>query len=79
MKSITLKINEKIYDKFLWLLKQFKKEDIQIIDEDVNFDKNKEYLQGEAERISKGETKFFSLNEAEQRLEKVIKKHENNS
>jgi len=79
MRSITIKINEKIYDKFLWLLKQFNKNDIEIINVDMNYENNKAYLHNELQNISSGSSEFYSVNEAEQKLEKVIRKHEDSS
>ncbi len=34
MATLTLKINDEILDKVLWLLKQFKKSDVEIVDEE---------------------------------------------
>jgi hypothetical protein len=78
MHSIRLKINDKIYDKILWLLNKFNNDEIEIIIEDVNYVENKKYLENEFKEVLDGDSDFFSVNEVEQRLEKIIKKHENN-
>ena len=66
----------KIYDKLLRLLHNFSKDEIEIIVEDVNYAENKKYLENELKEIIDGNADFYSVNEVEQRLEKVLKKHE---
>ncbi len=78
MHSIRLKVNDKIYDKILWFLNKFNNDEIEIIIEDVNYVENKKYLEGELKEVLDGDNDFFSVNEVEQRLEKIIKKHEDN-
>jgi len=78
MHSIRLKINDKIYDKILWFLNKFNNDEIEIIIEDVNYVENKKYLENEFKEVLDGDSDFFSVNEVEQRLEKIIKKHEDN-
>ncbi len=78
MHSLKLKINDNVYDKVLWLLNKFSNDEIEIIIEDDNYIENKKYLENELKEVMEGESGFFSVNEVEQRLEKVIKKHEDN-
>ena len=78
MHSIRLKVNDKIYDKILWLLNKFNNDEIEIIIEDVNYVENKKYLDKELKEVLDGDNDFFSVNEVEHRLEKIIKKHEDN-
>jgi hypothetical protein len=78
MHSIRLKVNDKIYDKILWLLNKFNNDEIEIIIEDVNYVENKKYLDKELKEILDGDNDFLSVNEVEHRLEKIIKKHEDN-
>ena len=78
MHSIRLKINDKIYDKILSLLNKFSNDEIEIIIEDVNYVENKKYLDKELKEVLDGDNDFFSVNEVEHRLEKIIKKHEDN-
>lgn len=77
MHSVRLKINDKIYENLLWLLRQFKKEELEIMIEDEEFQQNKKYLEAELKDISEGKAEFYSLEEAEEKLEKRIKRHEN--
>ena len=79
MHTIRLKISDKIYDKIIWLLSKFNKDEVEVITESPEFSENKKYLEEELREIKEGNTEFLSLEEAEQRLEKVIKKHEGRS
>ena len=78
MQTIRLNINDKIYDRLMRLLGKFSKDEVEIIKEDTAFKENKSYLETELNEIVDGKAKFVSLEEAEQRLENVIRKHENN-
>ncbi len=76
MHTIRLKINDKVYDKILWLLSKFNKHEVEIINEDAEFFENQKYLEKELGEINTGQANFVEMNEAEQRLENVIKQHE---
>lgn len=77
MHTIRLKINDKVYDKILWLLSKFSKHEVEIINEDAEFFENQKYLEKELGEIISGDAKFIEMDEAEQQLENVIKQHEN--
>jgi hypothetical protein len=77
MQTIRLRVNDKVYEKLVWLLKKFNKTDIEIISEDENFLQDKAYLQRELNEIDNGKAVFYSLEELENELDKVISKHEN--
>lgn len=62
----------------MWLLGKFSKDEVEIIKEDASYIENKSYLETELNEIIDGKAKFVALEEAEQRLENVIRKHENN-
>ncbi len=76
MHTLKLKINDQVYDKLIWLLGKFTKDEVEIILDEPNFNETKKYLDAELDEITSGKAKFFTLNEAEQRLENLIKKHE---
>ena len=79
MHSIRLRISDKIYRNVLWWLGKFSEDEIEIIfeeDDDTTFEKSKQYLSKELNDIMKGSSKFLSEEEAEYRLEKIIKKYE---
>jgi DNA-binding transcriptional regulator WhiA len=48
------------------------------VSEDTNFQEHKKYLEAELKEIIEGNATFYSVNDVEQRLEKIIKKHEDN-
>ncbi len=77
MHTIRLKVDDKIYDKLLWFLSKFSKDEIEIVAENSAFDNDQKYLEKELNEIISGEAKFMSVEEAEERLEKSIKQHEN--
>jgi hypothetical protein len=77
MRTLTLQVNEKIYDKLLWLLSKFSKDEVEILVENPTFDTEKNYLEKELNEIIKGDARFITVEETEQRLEKIIRQHEN--
>ena len=78
MHSVKLKIDDKIYDNLLRLLSKFNKEELEIVIEDSNYLDQKQYLEAELKEVIEGNATFHTMSEVEQRLEKIIKKHENN-
>jgi hypothetical protein len=76
MHTIKLKIEDKVYDKFIWLLSKFTKDEVEIIVEEPNFIKTKKLLESELGEVLDGKANFLTVNETEQRLENVIRKHE---
>ena len=79
MQIIRLKVSDKIYDKLLWLLSKFSKEEVEVISETTEFSENKKYLEQELREIKEGKAEFLSFEEAEQKLNAAIKKHEDRS
>lgn len=76
MHSVKLKIDDKIYDHLLWYLKKFSKDELEIIEEDNEMLENRQYLETELKEIVEGNASFYSIDEVEQRLDKVIARHE---
>ncbi|MEI6050243.1 MAG: tRNA pseudouridine synthase A [Bacteroidota bacterium] len=77
MHTLRLKVNDRVYEKLIWLLNKFNKDEVEIIPEPSDFAKNQEYLYGELNEILDGKANFIKMEEAEQRFENVINKHEN--
>jgi len=77
MRTLTLQVNEKIYDKLLWLLSKFSKDEVEILVENSTFDADKNYLEKELNDIINGDARFIGGEETEERLEKIIRPHEN--
>ena len=76
MHTLILKVNDRIYDKLMWFLSKFSKDEVEIIPETSDFAKDQKYLAGELKEILDQKAKFIAMEEVEQRLENVIKKHE---
>jgi hypothetical protein len=76
MHTVKLRVNDGVYDKLIWLLSKFNKDEVEIIPETSDFAKNQKYLANELSEILNGKAKFVEMDEAEQRLENIIKKHE---
>ena len=47
MQTIRLRIHDKVYDKLIWLLSKFNKDEIEIITEDSSFIETQSYLKNE--------------------------------
>lgn len=76
MRNMTLKVNDSVYDKLLWLLGKFSKDEVEIIADTSDFINNQKYLNDELNDILKGNTNFTEIDDAEQRLENIIVRHE---
>ena len=72
MYTIQLKISDKVYDKFIWLLSKFNKEEIEIVSESSDFTSTSNYLHNELNEIESGKAKFVSQHEFENRLNGII-------
>ena len=74
METIHLKINSKVYDHVMWLLKQFNSEDVEIVSDEfwkVKAEVNESYRQ-----IKEGEVDSISLEEFEKETEELLRKYE---
>ncbi|WP_165733637.1 tRNA pseudouridine synthase A [Polaribacter sp. 20A6] len=73
MHTIQLKISEKVYDKFIWLLSKFNKDEVEIVSESESsdFTATKDYLQQELNEIESGKANFISQQEFEDRLNEI--------
>lgn len=78
MHSVRLKISDSIYERLMGVLSTFNKNDLKIEVEDTNYLENKKYLEKELDEVKEGKAKFYTAEELEERLENVIKKHEDN-
>ncbi|MES2804866.1 MAG: tRNA pseudouridine synthase A [Bacteroidota bacterium] len=79
MQTIKLKINDSIYNELMWFLNRFSKDEVEIIKENEDFTETKNYLERELEDIKSVTATFFTVEEAEIRIEKTIRKYENPS
>ena len=76
MHTIKLKIDDRIYDKLIRQLSVFSKDEVEIVIDEHNYTEIKKYLDAELDDITSGNAKFLTVEEAEQRLENRIRKHE---
>ena len=72
MHTIQLKISDKVYDKFIWLLSKFNKEEIEIVSEHTDFITTKNYLNQELTEIENGNANFISQTDFENRLNGIV-------
>jgi len=72
MYTIQLKISDKVYDKFIWLLSKFNKEEIEIVSEQTDFISTKNYLNQELAEIETGKANFISQTDFENRLNGIV-------
>ena len=75
METIKLEVSKKIYTKLLWLLSQFKSDDLKIIDDTES--SVIQYLNSELKAIDSGESEFLSIEELNAVMEERIVKYEN--
>ena len=76
MHTIKLKIDDRVYDKLIWLLGKFTKDELEIVIEEPDFTKTKKHLEIELDDILSDKANFLTVNETEQKLENLIRKHE---
>ena len=72
METLTLNIDSKIYDTFMKVLEQFKKNEVQIVSKNNSFENAKNYLSKELNSINEENTFFLTLEEFENESEKAI-------
>ncbi|MDD2563536.1 MAG: hypothetical protein PHU27_04965 [Salinivirgaceae bacterium] len=77
MQTIRLRINDRIYDKLIWLLSKFNHDELEIITEDTVFIENQKYLNSELHEITQGKATLVDMKEVNDRLETIIAKNEN--
>ncbi len=73
METIKLQVSKKIYTKLLWLLSQFKSEDLKIIDDAES--SVIQYLNNELRTLDSGEAEFLSIEELDAVMEERIVKY----
>lgn len=70
METVHLKINAKVYDHVMWLLKQFNTTDVQIISDKYLLAKNE--LDETLRQIDNEEMEFMSLEEFEKKADDFL-------
>lgn len=72
METVHLKINSKVYDHVMWLLKQFNTQDVQILSDD--YIQIKSELDETLRQIDNNEMEFISMEEFENRSDEFLAK-----
>lgn len=76
MHTIKLKISDKVYDKLLWLLSKFNKDEVEIVTDVDTFSETQQHLEKELNEIINGKATFDSLEEFDRKLEDSIRENE---
>ena len=76
MQTIRLRVNDKIYKNLMWFLQRFKKDEIQVINENDEFLSIQNYLSKELEKIENGTAEFINIDQLDNKLETTIRKYE---
>lgn len=76
MQTIRLRVNNDAYKHLMWFLNKFKKEELQIINEDEQYISIQKYLQDELIRIEDGDAEFIDIDELDAELETTIRQYE---
>jgi len=81
MHTLTLQIDDSIYSNVLWFLHQLPSNKLRIVSDTVDevFIAHQKYLQNELDEIKSGKAVFFTTEQVEERLNKVIGRYENQS
>lgn len=77
MQVIKLKVKDSIYEKLIWFLSKFNKDEVEIIHDDKEFRLNQKYLEMELKEILEGKAKFIDIDDAEKQLDDLLKGNEN--
>jgi len=76
MRTIRLRVNDKIYHHLMWFLNRFSKEEIQVISENEESISLQEYLNKELNKVEDGSAEYISIDQLDNLLEDTIRKHE---
>ena len=79
MQTLRLLVSDKVYDNIMQLLSKFRKEELEIITENDHYLSVQQYLQNELNEMNEGKAEYHTIEELDNTLESMIKKHENKS
>ncbi len=81
MHTLTLQIDDSIYSNVLWFLHQLPSNKLRIVSDTVDegFTAYKSFIKNEIDEIDSGNAIFFTTEQVEERLNKVIGRYENQS
>jgi len=76
MQTIRLQVNNDTYKHLMWFLSKFKKEELNIINEDEEFVSIKKYLHNELKNIDNDAVEFVDINQLDAELEATVREYE---
>ncbi|MEP7094371.1 MAG: hypothetical protein ABI793_09965 [Flavobacterium sp.] len=76
MEAIRLEFQPEIKEKILELLSSFSSDELKIVQEEPDFEKNKKMLNERAEKITNGTAQYSTFEELDILLEDTISKYE---
>jgi len=76
MQTIRLQVNNDTYKHLMWFLSKFKKEELNIINENEEFISIKKYLHDELKNIGNDADEFVDINQLDAELEATIREYE---
>ncbi len=76
MQTIRLRVNDKIFKNFMWLLSRFDKEEIQVVKENHEFLSIQQYLESELNNIETNKAEFIDIDRLDKDLDATIRKYE---
>jgi hypothetical protein len=77
MHTLRLRINDHVYDKLIWLLGKFNKDEVEVIDEGNEFIESQKLLSSELNDVKIRKSSSLTLNEVADRLDNIINKRRN--
>ncbi len=77
MHTLRLRINDRVYDKLIWLLGKFNKDEVEVIDEGNEFIESQKLLSTELNDTKIRKSSSLTLNEVANRLDGIINKRRN--
>lgn len=77
MTTLRIQINDRVLEKVLWLLGHFTKDEVEIVEEDLEFLQNRQEIQDELARMDKGEASYISTSEMTAQVNELLTKYGN--
>jgi hypothetical protein len=75
MRTLTLSVSDKAYEKLKVIFSLFKKDDLQLVEDDV--EQYRLELQKQRAEVKSGKAKFIDIDDAERQLDELIAAYEN--
>ena len=76
MTTIKIEVSDKVLDKLLWLLNQFKKDEVHVIHDADVIETEKKKAHSDLQKLMQGKTNLYSLEDIEKDLDDITSKYE---